>query len=65
MLTYRFITVLTLVVDNARARPQREQRGLSAQQRLHPHLQQGQDHQDVGGGYRLLRQDLHRTQVPI
>jgi WD40 repeat protein len=30
---------------------------------IHPHLQQGQDHQDVGGGHRLLCEDLHRAQV--
>ena len=50
-------------VDYARARPQREQRHLPALQRLRADVITGQDHQDVGGRHRLLRTDIHRTQV--
>ena len=49
--------------DDARARPQREQRLLPAHRGLHRVQQQGQDHQDVGGADRLLRADIHGSQV--
>ena len=51
--------------DDARPRPQREQRLLPAHRGLHRVQQQGQDHQDVGGADRLLRADIHGSQVTI